>query len=266
MTDAHHPGAGSAEVQEVSARAESYLADLRDWLTIPSISSDLAHGDDLTRSARWLATTLRRDGWPVARVWDDGSARPAVHATWRGDGPTVLVYGHHDVAPIRDVQGWRYPPFEPTLRDGALVARGARNKGLLTSVRLAIAAHLAVTGRTSPAANLVLLAEGAGAVGSQHLERLVAAHRPELDCELLLMFAPAPSAAEPVLLGELGVPALPGLPVQDGAACGAEDSTHQDEQLSTSLLLHNAVRLAGLLGGLHRNPARIDLLDHGSAA
>ena len=266
MTDAHHPGAGSAEAQEVSARAESYLADLRDWLTIPSISADPAHGDDLLRSARWFATALRRDGWPEARIWDDGSARPAVHAVWRGDGPTVLIYGHHDVAPIRDVQGWRHPPFEPALRDGALIARGAVAKGLLTSVRLALAAHLAVTGRTRPAATLVLLAEGAGAVGSEHLERLVGAHRVELDCELLLMLAPTPSTAEPTLLGEFGVPAHPGLPVLDGAASAPGNVTQQDERLSTSLLLHNAVRLAGLLGDPRRNPAGIDLLDHGSAA
>ncbi|SDN07696.1 M20/M25/M40 family metallo-hydrolase [Allokutzneria albata] len=266
MTDAHHPGAGSAEAQEVSARAESYLADLRDWLTIPSISADPAHGDDLLRSARWLATALRRDGWPEARIWDDGSARPAVHAVWPGDGPTVLIYGHHDVAPIHDVQGWRHPPFEPVLRDGAVIARGAVAKGLLTSVRLALAAHLAATGRHRPAATLVLLAEGAGAVGSEHLERLVGAHRGELDCGLLLVFAPAPSAAEPTLLGEFGVPAHPGLPVLDGVASAPADRTQQDERLSTSLLLHNAVRLAGLLGDPRRNPAGIDLLDHGSAA
>ncbi|WP_168200903.1 M20/M25/M40 family metallo-hydrolase [Allokutzneria sp. NRRL B-24872] len=266
MTDSHHLGAGSAEAQEVSARAESYLADLRDWLTIPSISADPAHGDDLLRSARWLATALRRDGWPEARIWDDGYARPAVHAVWRGDGPTVFVYGHHDVAPIRDVQGWSHPPFEPALRDGALIARGAVAKGLLTSVRLAVAGHLAATGRTRPAATVVLLAEGAGAVGSEHLERLVDAHRAELDCQVMLMLAPAPSAAEPTLLAELGVPALSGLPVLGGAASDPADVTQQDEQLSTSLLLHNAVRLAGLLGGPRRNPAGIDLLDHGSAA
>ena len=111
----------------VEANAREFVDDLKQWLTIPSISADPARHGDVRRSAAWLAAHLRGAGFPVAEVWDTGGL-PAVFAEWPSAdpaAPTVLVYGHHDVQPVEPLEQWDSPPFEPAERDGLLLGRGA---------------------------------------------------------------------------------------------------------------------------------------------
>ena len=75
--------------------------------------------------------------------------------------PTVFLYSHHDVQPVTPLELWETPPFEPTVRGEQLFARGAADdKGQLSFHLLGVKAHLAATGRTSPAVNLKIIAEG----------------------------------------------------------------------------------------------------------
>ncbi|HET8641446.1 MAG TPA: M20/M25/M40 family metallo-hydrolase [Pseudonocardiaceae bacterium] len=181
----------SRERAEVLAGADEFLARLTDWLRIPSISADPAHHDDIAASARWLAERLRSDGWPVAQVWDDGGALPAVYACWPAgdpDAPTVLVYGHHDVQPVDPPHEWRQPPFEPVVSGGQLFARGASDdKGHVAFHLLAMRAHLAATGRQAPAVTVKLFIEGEEESGSTHVTDLLRAHAEELACDLILV-------------------------------------------------------------------------------
>src|SRR5215467_2803920 len=111
----------------VESNAREFIGDLKQWLTIPSISADPARHGDVRRSAEWLAAHLRGIGFPVAQVLETGGL-PAVLAEWPAAdpaAPVVLVYGHHDVQPAEPLDEWDSPPFEPVQRDGLLMARGA---------------------------------------------------------------------------------------------------------------------------------------------
>ena len=112
----------------VESNAREFIDDLRQWLTIPSISADPSRHGDVRHSAAWLAGHLRGAGFPVAEVWDTpGGGLPAVFAEWPAEdpaAPVVLVYGHHDVQPVEPLEEWDSPPFEPAERDGRLLGRG----------------------------------------------------------------------------------------------------------------------------------------------
>jgi acetylornithine deacetylase/succinyl-diaminopimelate desuccinylase-like protein len=179
------------ERAEVAARRDALLALLTGWLRIPSISVDPAHHADVATSAQWLAHQLRTNGWPTTEVWDEGPALPAVYACWPSsdeNAPTVLVYGHHDVQPVDQLEAWQHPPFEPTVYEDRLYGRGAcDDKGQLAFHLIAMQAHLAATGRRTPAVTVKLLAEGEEESGSPHVTRLLRAHREQLECDLIVV-------------------------------------------------------------------------------
>jgi acetylornithine deacetylase/succinyl-diaminopimelate desuccinylase-like protein len=160
-----------------------FLEDLADWLRIPSVSAQPDHAADVRRSADWLAAKLKETGFPVTEIWPTPGA-PAVFAQWDSDdpgAPTVLVYGHHDVQPAAREDGWHTDPFEPRIIDGRMYGRGAADdKGQVFFHTLGVRAHLAATGRTTPAVNLKLLIEGEEESGSPHFRALVEAHAERL--------------------------------------------------------------------------------------
>jgi len=111
-----------------------------------------------------------------------------VYAEWlEAPGrPTVLVYGHYDVQPPDPLHLWTTPPFEPTVRDGKLYARGAvDDKGQVQMHLAAIEAHLRVSGRLP--VNLKLLIEGEEEVGSVNLAEFIRAHRAMLDADVIVV-------------------------------------------------------------------------------
>ncbi len=178
----------------VRAARERFLTDLSDWLRIASISADPQQAGEVERSAQWLAEKLHLAGFPTVEVWPtDG--RPAVYAHWPSEdpeAPTVLVYGHHDVQPVDPLELWESAPFEPLLRDTPygqeLVGRGAiDDKGQVWFHTLGLAAHLATTGRSTPAVHLKLLVEGEEESGSPHFAQLLRDRADELRCDVVVV-------------------------------------------------------------------------------
>jgi acetylornithine deacetylase/succinyl-diaminopimelate desuccinylase-like protein len=114
---------------------DRWLAELAAWLAIPSVSADPAHRADVRRAGEWVRDFLRSSGGEADVV--DWRGQPLVLGELRasarpGDSPTVLCYGHFDVQPVDPVDLWHSPPFEATVRDGWLYARGAADdKGQL---------------------------------------------------------------------------------------------------------------------------------------
>jgi acetylornithine deacetylase/succinyl-diaminopimelate desuccinylase-like protein len=161
----------------VEVGAGEMLRGLQEWLRIPSVSGDPAHHDDVRRSAEYLSGALRALGFPTVEIWETPGL-PAVFAEWPSDdegAPTVLVYGHHDVQPVTPPEAWEHPPFEPTVVGDRLHARGAADdKGQVWFHTLGLTAHLAATGRISPAVTLKLVVEGEEESGSPHFAALLA--------------------------------------------------------------------------------------------
>jgi acetylornithine deacetylase/succinyl-diaminopimelate desuccinylase-like protein len=250
----------SPEREFVSAHLDDLYADLDAWLRIPSISADPAHAQDVEASAAWLAGALHRVGFPTVEIWPTAGA-PAVFAEWPSadaDAPTALVYGHHDVQPVDPPELWVHPPFEPTRVETdlgpELHARGAiDDKGNVAFHLLGIRAHLAATGRATPAATVKLLIEGEEESGSPHFAGLLEQRKARLACDVIVvsdtgMAAPdVPSAvvamrgladAEITLRG-------PAVDLHSGSFGGAVPNP-----------LH---AMAGLLASLHDTDGRVTL-------
>ncbi|MFI5241921.1 MAG: dipeptidase, partial [Gemmatimonadales bacterium] len=165
------------------------------FLRIPSVSARTEHRPDMRRAASWLADNLRAAGLETEIIATPG--HPVVLAEWRkapAGAPTVLVYGHYDVQPAEPLELWSSPPFEPTIRDGRIYARGSvDDKGQIFAHVKAIEAHLSARG--SLPVNVIVLVEGEEEVGSDHLEAFIVEHRERLACDAVIisdssMFAP----------------------------------------------------------------------------
>ena len=187
-----------------------FLDELFDLLRIPSVSALPAHADDVQRAAAWVAERLSAAVLEGAQVMPTGG-HPVVYAEWlHAPGqPTALIYGHFDVQPVDPVALWTTPPFEPTVREGRIYARGASdNKGGFFISLLAAEALLKTTGALP--VNVKFLVEGQEEIGSPQLPEFVAAHKDLLACDLVINADGGQwSETEPaLLLGLRGICAL----------------------------------------------------------
>src|ERR1700730_18573917 len=171
----------------INVNRERYLDELKALLAIPSISALPEHKGDVTRCAEWCGDGLRRVGLQNVRLIDT-PGNPVVYGDWLGapGAPTILFYGHYDVQPVDPVDLWETPPFEATIRDGELSARGsADDKGQVFMHLKAVEAHLTQNGRLP--ANMKLILEGEEEVGSVHLDDFIRAHKSELAADLVVI-------------------------------------------------------------------------------
>jgi acetylornithine deacetylase/succinyl-diaminopimelate desuccinylase-like protein len=166
---------------------EQQLDELRQWLSIPSISALSAHKADMNKAAEWLADALTRAGLENVEVHQtDG--HPIVYADHlHAPGkPTVLVYGHYDVQPVDPLHLWTTPPFEPDIRDGKLYARGATDdKGQVFLHIKAIEAILKQEERLP--VNIKLCIEGEEEVSSRSLPPFLTTNRDKLATDVVLI-------------------------------------------------------------------------------
>jgi acetylornithine deacetylase/succinyl-diaminopimelate desuccinylase-like protein len=172
----------------VKTEAESLIAELSEWCAIPSISTDPAHRADVRRSAEHLAGLMEAAGLSAEILPVDGG-QPAVYAEWLGAGegsPTVTVYGHHDVQPVDPIEQWTTPPFEPTVRDGCLYARGASDDKGQVHFQLAAVRHLLAAVAGLPV-NLKFFVEGEEEAGSPNIEAFLAEHADQLACDVIFV-------------------------------------------------------------------------------
>ncbi|HEY2492273.1 MAG TPA: dipeptidase [Paenibacillus sp.] len=166
---------------------EQHLEELKQWLSIPSISALSEHKPDMNRAADWLADALTKaglenvtihqtDGYPI--VYADH-----LHAPGK---PTVLVYGHYDVQPVDPLHLWETPPFEPTIRGDKIYARGATDdKG---QVFLHIKAVEAILKQEKELpVNIKFCIEGEEEVTSPNLPSFLEQHRDEMAADVVLI-------------------------------------------------------------------------------
>ncbi len=150
------------------------LEDLKTFLRIPSVSTLPEHQPDMQRAAQWLADKFTTLGLQHIAIMPT-AGHPVVYADWLHAGvqaPTLLIYGHYDVQPADPLEEWSTPPFEPTVRDDKLYARGADdNKGQHYSHLAAVEAYLKTSGRLP--LNVKFLIEGEEEIGSPNLRAFI---------------------------------------------------------------------------------------------
>ncbi|WP_461097008.1 dipeptidase [Spirosoma luteolum] len=165
---------------------QRFLGELLELLRIPSVSADSAFSGDVRRAAEFVRDKLSAAGLDKAQLFET-AGHPIVYAEKIVDParPTVLVYGHYDVQPADPYELWHTPPFEPTIRNERIYARGAcDDKGQFYMHVKAIEMMLATDGLPC---NVKVMIEGEEEVGSDHLGTFVAEHRAMLKADVILI-------------------------------------------------------------------------------
>lgn len=171
----------------VEEHKDAFLEDLFSLIRIPSVSSQSSHKEDMVRCAERWSEILKSIGMDRAEILPTGG-HPAVFAEkkYSEEAPTVLVYGHYDVMPAEPLDEWNQPdPFEPVIKDGLIVARGADDckgqsstqvQGLRTALELGLVK-----------CNVKVLLEGEEEIGSINMESFLKEHKDLLACDVILV-------------------------------------------------------------------------------
>jgi acetylornithine deacetylase/succinyl-diaminopimelate desuccinylase-like protein len=174
----------------IDQRRDASLAQLKEFLAIPSVSTKPEHKGDMLKCAAWLSDQLQQAAFAVRVMPTAGHPIVLAKNKHVAGRPTVLVYGHYDVQPAEPLELWISPPFEPAVRKtetgaDAIFARGAvDDKGQVWAHIEALTAWQAHGGLP---VNVTLLIEGEEEIGSENLEAFVREHRDELKADIAVI-------------------------------------------------------------------------------
>ncbi len=231
---------------------DRFLEDLKEVLTIPSISTSNDTKPEVLRAALWVADHLRGLGIENVEIMPTGG-HPVVYGEWlkRPGAPTVLVYGHYDVQPPDPLDLWETPPFEPVVRGDHLFGRGASDmKGQVIATFKAIESALK-TGQMP--VNVKFMIEGEEEIGSENLGSFIKANAKKLKADICLNADAGMIGAEypTITYG------LRGLAYMELRVYGPNKDLHSGLFGGT---IHNpAQALAELVAGMHDKNGRITL-------
>jgi acetylornithine deacetylase/succinyl-diaminopimelate desuccinylase-like protein len=183
-------------VDYINVQRDRYVDELKQYLAIPSISALPEHQGDVRRAAEWSADHLKSVGLENVRLIET-PGNPIVYGEWlnAAGAPTILFYGHYDVQPVDPVDLWESPPFEATVRENEIYARGAADdKGQVFMHFKAIEAHMKQTGRLP--LNIKVFLEGEEEVGSLHLDEFVRQNKQLLSADVVVISDSAMFARE----------------------------------------------------------------------
>jgi acetylornithine deacetylase/succinyl-diaminopimelate desuccinylase-like protein len=174
-------------IDHIHTNRDRYVRELTEFLAIPSISALPEHAADVRRCAEWTAAEMTRVGLEHVRLVET-PGNPVVCGDWlHAEGaPTILFYGHYDVQPVDPLDLWESPPFQATIRDGEIYARGAADdKGQVFMHLKAVEAHMTKNGRLP--VNIKFIIEGEEEVGSGNLDAFVHDRRAELAADVVVI-------------------------------------------------------------------------------
>ena len=168
------------------ANKDRFLQELLDLLRIPSVSAKSEHNDDMQACAKAVAKSLTDAGAQVATIYET-EGHPIVYGAINVDPsfPTVLVYGHYDVQPADPLELWKSGPFDPTIIDGKIFARGAcDDKG---QFYMHVKALEMMTKTNTMCTNIKFVIEGEEEIGSPNLATFVKANKELLKADVILI-------------------------------------------------------------------------------
>ena len=165
---------------------ERFLDELMSLLRIPSVSANSQHKKDMIECAEAVKKSLMDAGADRAEIFST-NGHPIVYGEKMVDPslPTVLVYGHYDVQPADPLELWETSPFEPTIRDGKIFARGAcDDKGQFF---MHVKALEMMVQNNSLKTNIKFCIEGEEEIGSPNLAKFVESNKALLKCDVILI-------------------------------------------------------------------------------
>lgn len=171
----------------IQKQKEAYVEELIEFLTIPSVSADSSHKDDVLNAANWLTKSLEKIGMENIELIET-KGHPIVYADWlHAEGqPTILIYGHYDVQPADPLERWESPPFEPVTRNNKLYARGATDDKGQLFIHLKAIELLQQTLHTLPV-NIKFCIEGEEELASPNLPPFIENHKQKLAADVVLI-------------------------------------------------------------------------------
>ena len=170
----------------ITANKDRFLAELFDWLRIPSVSADSRHKGDVRKAAEFLKAKLAEAGVDKVEICET-KGHPIVYAEKiiNASLPTVLVYGHYDVQPADPLNLWDSPPFEPVIKNDKIYARGAcDDKG---QVYMHVKAFETMMKLNLLPCNIKFMVEGEEEVGSDNLGLFVKENKAKLKADVILI-------------------------------------------------------------------------------
>ena len=173
-------------LETLTANQKAHLGDLKDWLKIPSVSSDSQKTDQVRQACDWVADKFKNAGLAVDIVPTEGHPLVVAETPPVEGAPVVLVYGHYDVQPAEPLDHWITGAFEPTERDGNLYARGATDDKGQALTHIQSVCHWLASGHKLPL-QIKFLIEGEEEVGSANLERMLPELASRLACDCVVI-------------------------------------------------------------------------------
>lgn len=238
----------------ISANKDRFLEELFALLRFPSVSADPKFKDDITKTAEFVAQKLRDAGADHVEVCQT-AGYPVVYGEKLSNPslPTVLVYGHYDVQPADPLELWDTPPFEPTIRDSKIYARGAcDDKG---QFYMHVKAFEYMVQNDELSCNIKFMIEGEEEVGSANLGTFVKENKDRLKADVIVISDTAMISMEQPSI-ETG---LRGLSYVEVEVTGPNRDLHSG--VYGGAVANPATILAKLIASLHDEDNRIAIPD-----
>jgi acetylornithine deacetylase/succinyl-diaminopimelate desuccinylase-like protein len=174
-------------INHIKNNKQTYIEELKDFLRIPSISTLSENKKDVAGCAEFVSENLKKIGLNRVEIFKT-EGHPIVYGEWLGapGKPTILVYGHYDVQPVDPIELWNSPPFEPTIKNGKIFARGATDdKGQVFMHFKSVEAFFKNEG--SLPVNIKYIIEGEEEIGSENLNVFLKNNTDLLKCDVVLI-------------------------------------------------------------------------------
>ena len=243
----------SSAIQYAHENATRFLDELKEFASIPSISTDEASKANVLHAADWVANHLRSLGMANVQIFTT-PGHPVVYGEWLEAGdkaPTALIYGHYDVQPVEPLNLWISGPFTPDVRGDYIYARGSTDMKGQMMVALDAIDSILKTGQLP--INFKFVFEGEEEIGSPHLSAFLEAHKDLLRCDFAIN--PDTGTLSP------DIPcityALRGLAYMEIRIFGPDHDLHSG--VFGGAVLNPAQELCELIAGMHDAQGRVTL-------
>lgn len=237
----------------VEQHKDKFIEQYKEFLRIPSIGADPAHCEDVRQAVSWIVVEMARIGLEHCQILEP-EGQPAVYGDWLHageDAPTVLLYAHYDVQPVDPLDLWVSAPFEPTIREGKLYARGVIDDKAGVFLHLKALEAVLSTQGTLPI-NVKLIFEGEEESGSPTMTSLIEAHKNLLAADVVVISDGGSSNERPTMMASAR-----GIVTAEVRVQGPERDLHSG---SFGGVVHNPIhKVSEIIAAFHNDEGHVQI-------